>query len=91
MAAILRYVPDMDVLTVGLETNDPRTCEMLFEWADVITVPEMDLLRFIPKKYKPKVKLYDVGPDLYPRPFNRDLYYRIKTLLDADPIGEVVR
>jgi predicted protein tyrosine phosphatase len=87
MAAIIRYVPEFDVLTVGLEVNTPETVEMLCAWADKILIPEPYLAAFIPKPYKAKVKFYDIGPDRYLRPHNEELYAKIKRLLEKDRIA----
>jgi hypothetical protein len=86
MAFILKYVENFETLTVGLLYNSPETLKMLFEWADVITVPEEKLLKLIPDKYKSKVKFYNIGPDIYPRPFNKDLFRKINTLMEGDKI-----
>jgi len=86
-AHILRYVKGFDVMTLGLETNTPETQEMMFHWADVIIVPEDLLLVLIPDEYRSKVKLYDIGEDVYPRPFNRELYRKVKAALDADHVA----
>jgi predicted protein tyrosine phosphatase len=86
-AHILKYVKDFETLTVGLDYNSPETCEMMFKWADVIIVPERSLLDVIPDEYLSKVKFYDVGPDVYPRPHNPELYAKIKRLLEKDRIA----
>lgn len=86
MAWLLKYVEDFEALTAGLAYHTPETLKMLFEWADVITVPEDKLLTLIPEEYKHKVKFYNIGPDNYPRPFNKDLLNKARVLMNADKI-----
>jgi len=87
MAWILKYVENFETLTCGLEYHTPETKKMLFEWADVIVVPEDKLLAMVPEEYKSKIKFYNIGEDHYPRPHNKDLLLRAKALMEADPIG----
>jgi predicted protein tyrosine phosphatase len=86
-AHILKYVKDFETMTLGLEYHSWETQQMLFKWADLIIVPERYLLDLIPKKYRDKVKFYDIGPDVYPRPHNPELYAKIKRLLEKDRIA----
>jgi predicted protein tyrosine phosphatase len=86
MAFLLKYVENFETLTAGLAYHSPETLKMLFEWADVITVPEDKLLPLIPVEYKNKVKFYNIGPDIYPRPFNKELFRIAKDLMEKDKI-----
>lgn len=86
MAWLLKYVENFETLTAGLLYHTPKTLEMLFEWADVITVPEQKLLNLIPEKYKSKIKFYNIGPDNYPRPFNKHLVKKARELMEFDKI-----
>lgn len=85
-AQILKYIPEFETLSAGLKTNKPETLEMLFEWADKIIVPQEELLALIPNQYTHKIKFYDIGPDIYPRPFNKELYNKVKEIMNLDPI-----
>lgn len=69
-AHLLRYWRH-DTLPAGTETNSPETLAMLCNWADVIITT--DTTQIVPDEYKSKVKLWDVGKDSYPRPFNDEL------------------
>ncbi|MEK7180371.1 MAG: hypothetical protein AAB706_02760 [Patescibacteria group bacterium] len=86
MAFLLKYVDNFETLTAGLAYHSPETLKMLFEWADVITVPEEKLLALIPEDYKSKVKFYNIGPDVYPRPFNKKLLEKAKEVMGKDKI-----
>jgi hypothetical protein len=44
---------------------------MLFDWADHIIVTDTD--QFVPTRHQRKVRLWDIGPDVFPRPFNKTL------------------
>lgn len=86
IAHILKYVEGFETMTIGLAYHTPETKKMMFEWADVIIVPEEKLLSLIPEEYKSKVKFYNIGEDVYPRPFNKVLYAKAKALMEADKI-----
>ena len=86
MAWLLKYVENFETMTIGLNYHSDETKKMMFEWADVITVPEDKLLLMIPEEYKHKVKFYPIGEDFYPRPFNKVLLAKAKQLMEADPI-----
>lgn len=86
MAWLLKYVEDFETLTAGLAYHTPETLKMLFEWADVITVPEEKLLALVPEEYKAKVKFYNIGPDIYKRPHNPELLSIARKLMEADKI-----
>ena len=86
MAHILKYVENFETLTAGVAYHSYQTLEMLYQWADVIVVPEDKLLHLIPLSYKHKIKFYNIGEDKYPRPFNQELYQKAKKLMEADKI-----
>ena len=86
MAFLLKYVENFETLTAGVGYHTPETLKMLYEWADVITVPEEKLLVMIPEEYKSKIKFYNIGEDIYLRPFNQVLFRRAKKMMEADKI-----
>ena len=86
MAWLLKYVENFETLTAGLGYHTPETLKMLFEWADIITVPEEKLLVIIPEEYKSKIRFYNIGEDRYPRPFNKELLAKARKLMEADKI-----
>ena len=86
MAWLLKYVENFETLTAGLGYHTPETLNMLFEWADVITFPEEKLLALIPEKYKSKTKFYNIGEDVYPRPFNKELLTKARKMMEEDKI-----
>jgi len=86
MAYILKYVLNFEPLTAGLEYHTQETLKMLYEWADVIIVPEEKLIAMIPEEHKSKIKFYNIGEDVYPRPFNKELLAKARKLMDEDLI-----
>lgn len=73
-----------DVLTAGIKTNTPETLKLLSNWADRIILTEdeqqYELANDVSFDFK-KLQLWDVGPDTYPRPFNRDLLDKVRYLM----------
>lgn len=70
-----------DVLTAGLLTNSQETLDSLSEWADRIILTSNDQRHKVPRRFAEKVQLWDVGPDVYPRPFNKVLLAKVKKLM----------
>jgi predicted protein tyrosine phosphatase len=79
VAAVLKYRPGMDVLTAGLQTNSGPTLVMLCNWADIIITTARD--QKVPC-HQEKVRLCDIGPDVYPRPFNPQLLRKVRLLVN---------
>lgn len=74
-AHLLKYkYKGSDAIAIGLKTTTEETLQMLYEWADVLILTEEKQLMNIPGAYHEKVKVWDVGEDRYPRPFNIELY-----------------
>jgi galactitol-specific phosphotransferase system IIB component len=70
-----------DVLSAGLRTNSVDTLMTLAKWADHVIYTE-PAQRDAMLLEGPKVHVWDVGPDRYPRPFNRQLLRKVKVLVD---------
>lgn len=86
MAWLLKYISNFETLTAGVLYHTPETLEMLYQWADVITVPVDTILPKIPDDHQHKIKFYDIGEDVYPRPFNQELLEKAKKMIEDDPI-----
>ena len=71
-----------DVIAIGVDNTSIPTLEMLFGWADVIIKTEDG--QFVPPQYEDKVRLFDVGPDTYKRPFNPELHVKVKRILEEN-------
>jgi len=65
-----------DVIAAGVKRNSAETIEMLSKWADRIITTEAGQLE------GPKVQLWDIGPDEYPRPFNKELLSIVRGMME---------
>lgn len=84
-AHLLKYkYKGSDTIPVGLSSHSKETLEMLFKWADVIILT--DRVQKVPDEYKDKVKVWDVGEDRYPRPFNPELHQLARKLIEENPL-----
>lgn len=72
-----------DVLTAGLEMNAPQTLSMLCSWADIIIYTDNFQRDKVLSLYRDenKMRLFNVGPDIYPRPFNPILLKLVQKIL----------
>lgn len=59
----LHFEP-VDVVPVGIDRNSD-VLPLLFDWADDIIVMYNKFVHRIPEKFANKVRLCDVGPDVY--------------------------
>lgn len=80
LASLLKF-RGHDTISVGLDNNSAETLALLFDWAEVIALTAHSQEARIPAEYRAKVELFSVGPDIYPRPFNPELYRLLKQLL----------
>ena len=81
-AHLLKYWGN-DTLSAGLSTTTLDTMKMLCEWADKIVVTASRQSKdFCFTGFRSKIVLCDVGPDTYPRPFNRELLVKAKQQLE---------
>lgn len=79
LAHQLKYL-DHDVLTAGLKRNSPETIDLLCSWADKIIRTSAD--QDTPYDYLDKTYLWQIGPDVYPRPFNKQLLKIVRKLIE---------
>lgn len=73
-----------DVLTVGLARNSTETLEMLVKWSDRVIITDYaqsDHPELRTQRARDKTQLWDIGPDVYPRPFNKGLLAKVKVLM----------
>lgn len=86
-AHLLKYkYKGFDVIPIGLSTTSLPTLQMLFEWANIIILTEPCQKEQIPFCYEHKVKVWDVGADTYPRPFNKELYAKARAIIEQNPL-----
>ena len=63
LAWVFKKLFDMDALSCGVRNNSRETLDILAKWADYIVICDKGLVSFFPES--PKVKVFDVGPDVY--------------------------
>lgn len=72
-----------DVLSAGLSTNSEATLNELYEWADRILMTDFSQqLIDTTGATQGKTQMWDVGPDAYPRPFNKKLLAKVRKLME---------
>ena len=71
-----------DVLSAGTETNSAGTLGMLIDWADRVIYTEANQLPLMVGN--DKFQLWDIGPDVYPRPFNKELLKKVRALMEQN-------
>ncbi len=79
LAHQLKYL-DHDVLAAGLKRNSPETIDLLCSWADKIITTDID--QHVPAEHADKTGLWFIGPDNYPRPFNKELLAIVRRLIE---------
>ena len=72
-----------DVISAGLTMNAQDTLELLVDWADRIILTDRTQAIVTNHEAGAKVQLWDVGPDVYPRPFNKQLLKKVRTLMES--------
>jgi hypothetical protein len=71
-----------DCLSAGLSRNGADTLAMLYEWADHIITT--DASQLVPAEHQAKVRLWNIGPDRYPRPFNKELLTIVRDFVQRE-------
>lgn len=82
LAGQLKYLGH-DVLSAGVSTNSVDTQKLLYDWADKVIIVDFQLA--LPMYQSDKVELWNIGPDVYPRPYNKDLLKIVKRLIAEHP------
>ena len=83
-AYLLKYMHCQDALAVSFAKNSPATILMLVEWADKIIVMQREMEAIVPFRHKPKVSVYDVGPDKWGNAFHPQLLEQVEMLIQQD-------
>jgi hypothetical protein len=73
MAFSLKYNWRHDALAASAAKNSPATMRMLCKWAEKIILMVPQFADVIPKVYRSKVTVVDIGPDIWGRPLCADL------------------
>jgi hypothetical protein len=84
LASRLKYCGDRhDILTAGLETNSEETRAMLERWAELIIITDETQWQHV--EAHSKTELWNIGPDRYPRPHNKELLAIVTQLIEDHP------
>jgi hypothetical protein len=89
-----------DCLTVGLKRNSLGTIKMLFDWSDLVILTSKDQGKRLVKLLDTiwldndgpisltaagwNTQLWDIGPDIYPRPYNKKLLALVRRLIQTN-------
>ena len=73
MAYSLKYSFGQDALACSWAKNSPETIALLCEWADWIIVLQEKFTKYIPENCAHKMRVFDVGPDRWGNPLNKEL------------------
>lgn len=73
MATVLRWDFGQDAIPVSSAKSGPEAIFLLAEWADYIILMEPKFETCIPKKYAHKIRVFDVGPDVWGNPMHPEL------------------
>jgi len=76
----------MEAISVGLRESSKETLTMLGKWADHIILTDRNLKDRIPKEWKPKLRVYHSGPDIYFKGFAETLINKFLQYLEDDGI-----
>lgn len=70
-----------DALAAGIRRVSPETKKMLCEWAEIIIIMHDELVPHLPEEYLPKMKLWNVGEDIYARGWKNGLTDKVKDFI----------
>lgn len=73
-----------DTIAIGLDNTSQETLKMLYKWADKIIITELSQRLKINGEYQEKIIEFEVGQDIYPRPFNPQLLAKVKDILETN-------
>lgn len=75
-----------DAIAIGIRKNSEDTRLMLYGWADWIVLAAGKYAKEIPAEFHPKLKVWDVGTDIWFKGFPEDLLKKYATYLKIDPL-----
>lgn len=72
-----------NLVTIGLENTDESLKAILCEWADIILIVATDNLREkVPEKYRDKIELLFVGPDVWGKYPSKELLKKLTPMME---------
>lgn len=73
LATVLRWDFGQESVALSAAKNGHEIFDMLSAWADYIILMQPAFETSIPKKYASKIRVFDVGPDVWGNPMHKDL------------------
>jgi hypothetical protein len=73
-----------EAIPIGLYTASRGTRKMLYDWADRIILTYRGKEHWIPPEYSSKLKIWDVGKDVYFRGYSEELLGQFRHYLDTE-------
>ena len=74
LAYVLHDKHGQEAIPVGLRWASPATLETLCEWADYVMLLEGWMQERIPARWGAKIRVFDVGPDIWGLSLNPQLH-----------------
>jgi hypothetical protein len=73
LATVLRWDFQQDAVPLSAAKNGHEAVDLLCEWADYIILMQPTFETAIPKKFAHKIRVLDVGPDIWFNPMDERL------------------
>lgn len=73
-----------EALAAGMYSTSRATRKMLYEWADIIILHLPSIKHWIPEEYHHKVRVWDVGKDIFFRDFDKGLKQTFENYIKSE-------
>ena len=77
LASVLRWDFGQQAVAISGSKSDPELVDLLSGWADYIVVMWTPAVEKIRKKYAHKIRVFDIGPDIWLNSMHRDLLNKV--------------
>mgnify|MGYP001569968671 CR=1 FL=1 len=86
LAYILKDIHGINAMAMGIESNGDDILQMLGGWADKIVLVDKTFADRIPKEYRHKLKIWDVGEDRFFLGVHPELMQKYQDYIKNDPL-----
>ena len=83
LASLLRWEFGHDAVPLSGKRNSDEVIMLLSDWADHIVVLVPEFAKRIPKRYMHKVRVVDIGPDIWFNSLHKDLLRKLGDLIHS--------
>jgi hypothetical protein len=73
LATVLRWDFQQDAIPLSAAKNGSEAVDLLCQWADYIILMQPHFETVVPKKFALKIRVLDVGPDVWRNPMDNEL------------------